>query len=142
MPCALPVFVVARLKCFPALLCVLIFHQVLLNTEEGSPPPTSPQTNCLIDCRGGSEADGWLHKDLMRPYLQTLNPYFHKCRKGLATGHRNSLLGRRCAHSQHKHRSRAVFLPGVGTSCSGQVTVAPGFFLPHPFTHLTSLSSN
>lgn len=71
------VFVVVRLESLLALLCVLIFHQGLLNSEEGSLPPTSSQTNCLQDCRGGSEADGWVHKDLTRPYLQTLNPYFH-----------------------------------------------------------------
>lgn len=84
-PCTLGVFVAARLECFPTLLCVLIFHQVLLNTEEGSRPPTS-QINCLIDCRGGSEADGWPYKDLIRPYLQTFNPYFHKLEQRL--GHR------------------------------------------------------
>lgn len=81
-PCAPGVFVAARLECFPALLCVLMFHQVLLNTEEGSRPPTS-QINCLIDCRGGSEADGWPYKALMRPYLQTFTPYFHKLERRL-----------------------------------------------------------
>lgn len=70
------VFVVVRLERLFAPPCVLIFHQGLLNSEEGSLPPTSSQTNCLRDCRGGSEADGWAHKDLTRPYLQTLNPYF------------------------------------------------------------------
>lgn len=57
-------FVVCRQVCVSALLCVLIFGRGLLNGVEGSPPPTSSQTNCLQDCRGGSEADGW---GLQRP---------------------------------------------------------------------------
>lgn len=102
---------------------VLIFHQGLLNSEEGSLPPTSPQTNCLRDCRGGSEADGSLHKDLMRPYLQTLNPYLNNTRG-------------------------AAQLPAslAASDVDGDLApelVAPTPRLPSPcFTLITSLSSN
>lgn len=146
-PCTLGVFVAARLECFPALLCVLIFHQVLLNTEEGSRPPTS-QINCLIDCRGGSEADGWPYKDLMRPYLQTFkhsNIISVKWSQGLATGHRTSLVlqgSRWRAPSQRKRCSRAARLPSVGLSSLQSVPVASCFFLSHPLTCITSLSGN
>lgn len=97
---------------------VLIFHQGLLNSEEGPLPPTSPQTNCLRDCRGGSEADGWLHKDPMRPYLQTLNPYLNNTR---------------AAASSATVMSTAIWLENL----------LPPPLHPSPrFTRITSLSSN